>query len=183
MIHGKIRENFSIEVDVLLFQSGDEAGIGRSVQSRGRVNAHLPKGAEVSFFRAAVAVSVYAGFGHGNFRETDGIFPAPLVSFGGFSQGAPSFDVHHSSFDSWHKFKIKIGLRVRHELLHGSVHCFIKREIAFFIASRLAVVAGVKMILAVFAFYDFLVFGDAKSFRHRFLGLDLHRVKNISQTG
>jgi hypothetical protein len=62
VMHSKIGQDLSIDADLLLVQSGDQARIGNLVQACSGVNPGDPQGSKFPFLRFAVAIGVRPRF-------------------------------------------------------------------------------------------------------------------------
>ena len=100
MIDGEVGEDLAVEVDAFGFHASDELGIGKTELAGGVVDAGNPKGTEVAFFIATVAVSVAEGFDDALLGETVATGAIVLHTFGG-SQSFLVFSVgRNAAFDS-----------------------------------------------------------------------------------
>ena len=100
---GNLGQDFAIQLDVSLFQTGDEFAVGRADQPCRGVDADGLDGAVVSLFQAAVAIGVDAGFRCRSLRQRNFRLTAPHHALGAGKNILSAFDAVGSAFDSWHR--------------------------------------------------------------------------------
>ena len=81
IIHRKISQNFTVNVDVVLLQRVDELGIAHPVRADGRIDTDDPQGTKITFLKLTVAGRIGHSFFDRFDRSTQYIFPLAKVAF------------------------------------------------------------------------------------------------------
>ncbi len=73
VMFGELREDFSVEFDICLFQAVDKLAIGKPMFSARRIDLYLPKSAKRAFLYPAITVCVDTRFEHRGAGKLDGL--------------------------------------------------------------------------------------------------------------
>src|SRR5690606_28830676 len=84
MVHSKVCENFSVQLDVVLFKSAHKLGIRHSVFSGTSVDSGNPKRPEISFLLFSSAISVLHRFFYGVFGNCPNVLSSSEITFSQF---------------------------------------------------------------------------------------------------
>ncbi len=102
MFRSELGENFAIEDDSAFLEISHELRVGGAKQTSSGVDADLHEATVIALLEATVAVGVGAGFGGGNFGESDAVLATPHHSFGAGQDILSTFDAMGSTFDARH---------------------------------------------------------------------------------
>lgn len=105
---GELGEHFAVEVNLFLFQGGDELAVRKTERSDGGVDFDSPEAAEVALFIAPMIKSVFAGVEQGDLGFALFLGAAEAVALNRAQNAAAVGGGNGSSFDSRH---IKLGFR------------------------------------------------------------------------
>src|SRR6185437_10964261 len=107
-VYSDIRKHLTVDLDSGLQQAVDDAAVAQAVNASGRIDTGDPQSAELTLFRAPIAVSVLAGLDDRLLRCAINLAPGVVVALRlakNFLMTAPS---RHTTFDSCHGLNLAL---------------------------------------------------------------------------
>lgn len=161
MLVGESREHFAIQLDLCLFELGDQFGVAGAGFFSGRADLGVPEAAEIALFLFTIGELMDPGVLDGFFGLAVFGRPRPHKTFGMLEQAFAAAIGLYSSFDACHSSKrLRCDVFARQKTLE-SLGVFLGGAFESMLAhTRFAAVFGVEMVLARLALEHLARAGD-----------------------